>query len=38
MKKLYIYFLIASMLVQLSACRDEVDVDNLMNFPPTILV
>ncbi len=37
MKKLYIYFLIASMLVQLSACRDEVDVDNLMNFPPTIL-
>lgn len=37
MKKLYIYFLIAAMLVQLSACRDEVDVDNLMNFPPTIL-
>lgn len=37
MKKIYIYFLIASMLVQLSACRDEVDVDNLMNFPPTIL-
>lgn len=37
MKKLYIYFLIASMLVQLTACRDEVDVDNLLSFPPTIL-
>jgi hypothetical protein len=37
MKKLYIYCLIASMLVQLTACRDEVDVDNLLSFPPTIL-
>jgi hypothetical protein len=36
MRKIYNLFFIAT-LVSLVSCQDEVDVDNLMNFPPTVL-